>query len=305
MKKALKWAGISLLGLLLLALLSSWILASKFNREFTKAYELDPAPMAIPSDSASLDRGRMLATGCQGCHGQDLAGKVFFDDPGIGVLPSSNLTRAKGSETEGYTSLDFVRAIRHGLNKQGNVLMVMPSEAYANYSDEDLGCLIAYLESLPPIERTFDERRFTYMAQVMAGAGLFGEMFSYNKINHEKAGKAAAPPIGASVEYGAYVARFDGCAACHGANFGGGKSPDPVSPPVPDITRSGNAGQWTLEQFTAFFRTGTTPDGRNLNPQFMPYEGVGGLTDVEIEGLYRYIQSLPPAHPNGSDIAGK
>lgn len=296
MKKFLKWTGIVLLGLVLIVLLGSWFLANKFNSEFEKEYTLTPAPIAIPADSASLARGKVLTVGCQNCHEKDFAGKVFFDDPSIGVLPSSNLTRAVGSETEGYTDEDFVRAIRHGLNKKGNPLMVMPSEAYSNFSDQDLGCIIAYLKSLPPIERKFDKRHFTYVSQAMAGAGLFGNLFAYNVIDHEKAKNITAPPIGNSVEYGAYVARFDGCKTCHGANFGGGKSPDPVSPPVPDISKSGNAGKWTLAEFTSFFKTGKTPDGRMPNVQFMPWEGIGALSEVEIEGLYNYIQSLPPAN---------
>ncbi len=296
MKKFLKWTGITLLGLVVIILLASYILASKFNNKFNEIHSFTPAPVTIPTDTASLARGKALTIGCQGCHGKDLGGKVFFDDPNIGVLPSSNLTRAAGSETEGYTDEDFVRAIRHGLNKKGNPLMVMPCEAYSHYSDKDLGAVIAYLKTLPPVDRKFDQRFFTYTAQVMAGAGLFGEMFHYNLIDHEKAKDITAPPIGNSVEYGAYVASFDNCRACHGSNFGGGKSPDPVSPPVPDISKSGNAGKWTLAEFTSFFRTGKTPDGRMPNRQFMPWEGIGALSDAEIEGLYNYIQSLPAAN---------
>ncbi|MEZ4959845.1 MAG: c-type cytochrome [Saprospiraceae bacterium] len=303
MKKFLKWAGITLLGLVLIVLLASWIFASKFNSKFEKVYSLTPASVAIPTDSASIERGRTLSVGCRSCHDVDMGGKVFFDDPNIGVLPSSNLTRAKGSETEGYTDEDYVRALRHGLNKKGNPLMVMPSESITHLSDQDLGCLIAFIKTLPPIERTFPKRHFTYMSQVMAGAGMFGNLFAYDVIDHEKAKNITAPPIGNSMEYGAYVTRFEGCQTCHSANFGGGKSPDPVSPPVPDITKSGNPGKWSLEQFIATFRTGKTPEGKMLQGEFMPFAGIGALSDVEVEGLYNYIQSLPPAHPAESKIA--
>ncbi len=295
MKKVLKWVGIVLLSLILIALLTSWILSRKFLGEFNKVYTVEVAPVDIPSDSVSLERGRALSVGCRSCHGADLGGKVFFDDPAIGTLPSSNLTRAKGSETEGYTTLDFVRALRHGLNKKGNPLMVMPSEAYTHFSDQDLGCVIAYLESLPPVERNFAPRQFNYMARVMAGAGLFGNLFAYNVIDHEKARNISAPPVGPTVEHGEYMMKYSGCKVCHGDNLGGGEAPDPVSPPVPDISKSGNFGKWTLEQFTSTFRTGKTPEGKALDGQFMPFEGIGALSDVELEALYRYIQSLPAA----------
>jgi len=295
MKKFLKWAGIVLLGLMLVATCLAWFFSNKFNGKFEKVYSLTPATVAIPTDSASIARGKVLSIGCTGCHGTDLGGKVFFDDPNIGVLPSSNLTRAAGSETEGYTDEDFVRAMRHGLNKKGNPLMVMPSESIGELSDQDLGCVIAYLKSLPPIDRKFEKRQFTFMSQVMAGAGLFGNLFPYDIIDHDKRKTMLAPPIASTPEYGEYLVRSHGCKGCHGNDFGGGKSPDPVSPPVPNISKSGNAGHWTREQFVSFFKTGKTPDGKLPNPQFMPWEGLGALSEVEIAGVYNYIQSLPPA----------
>jgi mono/diheme cytochrome c family protein len=173
--------------------------------------------------------------------------------------------------------------------------MVMPSEAYTHYSDADLGCIIAYIKSLPSIERRFAKRHFTYMSQVMAGAGMFGNLFAYKVIDHDKAKNITSPPIGNSVAYGEYVTRFEGCQTCHGADFGGGESPDPVSPPVPDISMGSPSSQWTLEQFINTFRTGKRPDGTPLKGEFMPFEGLGALSDPEIEAVYNYIHSLPPA----------
>lgn len=295
MKKVLKWVVVVLLALILIALLASWLLARKFNTEFVKVYEFTPAPIAIPTDSASIERGRTLTVGCRSCHDVDLAGKVFFDDPKIGSLASSNLTRAKGSETEGYTDEDFIRALRHGLNKRGNALMIMPSQEYVHFSDADLGSIIAYIKSLPPIERKFAKRKFTYMSQVMAGAGMFGELFPYKIIDHDKAKNITAPPISNGVDYGEYVVNFSGCKTCHGPKLTGGESPDPVSPPVPDISKSSAAGKWTLEQFITTFRTGKTPEGKALDGQFMPFAGLGALSDTEIEAVYNYIHSLPVA----------
>lgn len=295
MKRFLKWTGVVLLSLVIILALASFMLSRKFLKEFDKVYTVEVATINIPSDSASLERGRQLSVSCRNCHDVDLAGKVFFDDPTIGTLPSSNLTRAKGSETEGYTDLDYVRALRHGLNKKGNALMVMPSDSYTHLSDEDLGCLIAFIKSLPATSRTFPPRKFNYTAQVMAGAGLFGELFPYNNIDHVKASKVIAPPMSDTPDYGHYVAKIGGCFACHGKDLGGGISPDPGSPPVPDISKGGNFGKWSKEQFKSVFRTGVTPEGKKLDVKFMPFDGIGALHDVEIEALYTYIQSLPAA----------
>ncbi|MBK9257836.1 MAG: hypothetical protein IPM42_20470 [Saprospiraceae bacterium] len=292
MKRVLKWVAYVLGALILIVLLGSWYFSSKFISEFETVITLEPQNIPIPTDSVSLERGRILSVDCKSCHAGDLGGKVFFDDPGIGVLPSSNLTRNKGSETENYTDKDFVRAIRHGLNKAGNKLMIMPCLSFSHMSDEDLGCLIAFLNTLPKVDRTFQKRKFTYMAQAMAGSGLFGDMFHYDLIDHNKVNNIPSVPIGPTIQYGSYLTHIHGCNDCHKKNLKGGKSPDPDSPPVPDISLTGSVGIWTLEQFTTVFRTGITPEGKLLDDQFMPYDGLGAHSDEEIEAVYNYIKSL-------------
>ena len=64
---------------------------------------------------------------------------------------------------------------------------------------------------------------------------------------------------------------------------------------MPNISQSGNTGKWSKEQFKQIFHTGVTPEGKMLDGKFMPFAGIGALNDVEIEALFTYIQSLPPA----------
>ncbi len=40
-------------------------------------------------------------------------------------------------------------------------------------------------------------------------------------------------------------------------------------------------------------RTGTTPDGRSLNPAFMPWPEYARMTDDDLTALFVYLQSLP------------
>jgi mono/diheme cytochrome c family protein len=292
MKRILKWLAYTLVVLIVFLLSGSWYFSSRFNKEFEKVIDFEPKAIPIPADSASIERGRILAVDCRSCHGADLGGKVFFDDPGIGMLPSSNLTGAPGSETEHYTDMDFVKAIRHGLNKSGHKLMIMPSLPYSHISDEDLGCLIAFIRTLPEVERKFPKRKLTYMAQVMAGVGLFGNLFHYDIIDHRNAANVPSVPIGNSIEYGSYLTHIHGCNDCHKKDLKGGKAPDPVSPPVPDISNSGAVGRWNPEQFISVFYTGTTPEGKVLDAQFMPFAVLGAHSDAEIEAVYNYIKSL-------------
>lgn len=291
MKRFLKITAYVLGSLFLIILGASLYFSSKFNAEFEKVISFEPEELSVPTDSASIERGRILSVDCRTCHGPDLAGKVFFNDPSIGVLPSANLTRAKGSETEHYSNQDFVKAIRHGLNKSGNKLMVMPCKSFSYLSDQDLGCLIAFINTLPKVENSFEKRRFTFLSQVMAGAGLFGDLYHYDLIDHENTKNIASVPIGPNVEYGSYLVHIHGCNDCHKKDLKGGESPDPNSPPAPDISTTGHPGKWTLEQFISVFRTGKTPEGKTLNSEFMTFAALGAHSDEEIEAVYNYIKS--------------
>jgi hypothetical protein len=39
-------------------------------------------------------------------------------------------------------------------------------------------------------------------------------------------------------------------------------------------------------------RTGTTPNGRALDPEHMPWNVYGGMTDDELAAIWRYIGSV-------------
>lgn len=295
MKKTLRILGLALLSFLLIVAIAATYFTYRFKSQAKVRVELTPANVEIPNDSISVERGRVLSVGCRSCHGNNLEGKYFFDDPTIGKLASSNLTRAKGSPTEHYTDVDWVRAIRHGLGKDGRMLFVMPSESMCHLSDKDLGCLIAFIKTLPPIENHFDEPTLTAFSKILAGAGQFGELYPYKVIDHAKAQNIPHPAEVNSLEHGYYMVQSHGCVSCHKSDFGGGKSPDPVSPLAANISSSGNPGKWTKGQFIETLRSGKTPEGKVLNPQFMPFNGIAVFSDEEIGSIYDYIMSLPPA----------
>src|SRR5258707_7439787 len=58
----------------------------------------EPAP-PIPTDSASVARGKHFAraiTKCVACHGDDLGGEVMIDNMLLGRVAAVNLTRGTG-----------------------------------------------------------------------------------------------------------------------------------------------------------------------------------------------------------------
>ena len=60
-----------------------------------------------------------------------------------------------------------------------------------------------------------------------------------------------------------------------------------VSPPL-------RREAYTLEQFTKVIREGLTPDGRQINPMYMPWKSFAHMNDVEMKALWAYLQSVQP-----------
>jgi mono/diheme cytochrome c family protein len=294
MKKILKWVGIVLLSLVVLMGIAAFYFSNSFDNRLTKAYNVTPATVQIPSDSASLAEGKRLASiHCTGCHGKNLEGTAFFEDPSLGSIPAPNLTAGKGGKGNGYTETDFVRAIRHGVKKDGMPAFVMPSKEFQHLSDEDLGAIVAYVKSVPSMDKSWPAPNLTFMAKALAGAGVFGDAINAENIKHTAITKVTAPAKAATIEFGDYLIKIGGCRSCHGEQLNGAQGNEPGAPIAPNLTGGGKWGQWNETQFMQTLRTGTTPDNRKLNPKFMPYEGFGPMSNEELSALFKYIQSQP------------
>lgn len=258
-----------------------------------KSFDVPIAAINIPSDEASIARGEHLVTAiahCGYCHGPDLGGTIFADKPGTeGVIVAPNLTSGEGGIGNEYSSDDWVAAIRHGINLEGRSVMIMPSLFFAHLSDTDLGAMIAYLQSIEPVDNVLPETKPGPMIFALIGAGPFLEGLSAYQVDHEAAFPSAIPE-GATSEYGAYLVEIGQCRACHGTQLAGGQ----VSRSAPfghNLTPGGELAGWTLEDFTKVLRTGIHPTGREIDP-YMPWEFFRNMSDLEIEALWIYLQSL-------------
>ncbi|NDJ53047.1 MAG: cytochrome c [Chloroflexi bacterium] len=264
------------------------------NGVLNETYDVEVAAISIPTDAESLAEGERLTWtwGCWHCHGEDLGGQEFLDDGAIGYLYATNLTGAPGSPTESYDTLDWIGAIRHGIKPDNSSIVIMPSYEYTFMTDEDLGRMVAYLESLEPIER--EASASESWGPVGRMLLLAGELpVSAALINHDAERLASLEPA-ATVEYGEYLAV--GCEGCHGTNYSGGPLPGGTDlPPAPNLTPTDDGlADWTLEEFTLAMREGVSRDGSGLNPVHMPWPGYAFYTDVEMEAIWLFLQDLPP-----------
>lgn len=285
MRTTIKWLGIVLGGLACILILTLAGVLISVNGRLNKTYTIQPAAITIPADSASIEEGKRLASiYCADCHGEGLAGNDFFSGQGIGVVDAPNLTPGNGGVGSQYADIDWVRAIRHGVDYLGKPLFIMPSGDLYHLSDEDLGQIIAYLKSLPPVEGNFNDKSLEIPGKILFALGAFGNVLQAETIDHT-APRLAAPAADASAAYGEYLVTSFGCTTCHGAQLAGGKDPNPDAPPGPNLTRGGSLSNWTDTDFINVIRT--------RKSEWMPFESLSKMTDQELTAIFRYLESLP------------
>jgi mono/diheme cytochrome c family protein len=253
------------------------------ERILNRTYAVTPVTLAIPTDAASIEEGRRLATlrGCfNGCHGKGAGGVVFFNEPIIARLNAPNLTAAvrKFSDTE------LVTLIRHGVRPDGRSMFVMPSEAFIYLTDDDLVRIIAFLRSLPAQPGP--------VASVALGpVGRIGLVTGRFALVAELIAQTVPPPEATSDEgrFGRYLARTT-CAQCHAASLRGDSNPEFTSPDL-RVTAA-----YSQDDFARLMRTGEAIGGRNL-PTMGPWARghLSLLTDAEIAALWSYLHALPAA----------
>ena len=288
MKKALKWIGIIIGGLVVVLVIAAIGMSIAGNARLNKTTEVQAEAIQIPTDAASLERGEHLVkVACKSCHGQDLSGDAVIDDPAIGAIYASNITGLGETRSDE----ELVLAIRHGVDQDGRQLIVMPSESFINLSVEDLGSVIAYIKSVPAIENDLPEPSLGVMGRILMAAGMFGQIFPADYIDHDQP-FVSMPAIGPNMEYGEYLTGF--CTSCHGPDLTGGEPTEPDAPPAPDLTANGRIASWSEEGFINAMRTGVTPEGEAIDPDYMPWQSFGKFDDEELTALWIYLHSISP-----------
>ena len=294
MRTVFKWVGVVIIVLIVTIFLLNVGVYFASNARINKTYTIEPEAVAINSDAETIAHGEHVAIifGCTDCHGENLAGAPLIEDPAIGQINSPNITAGEGGIPD-YSAEDYVRAIRHGVGAAGKPLLIMPSNEYFYLSDEDLGALIAYLQSVDSVDNELAEKRLAPLGRILFTVGALPP-FAAEVIDHT-AVRPDSPPPGVTEEYGQYLAV--GCTGCHGLDFAGGAVPGspPDAPPAPNLTSNGPLAEWSAAAFIATMRTGITPDGRQLDPADMPWPSVGQMTDDELTAVFLYLQSLDSA----------
>jgi mono/diheme cytochrome c family protein len=296
MRNVLKWVGIILGGLVVLIVLAALVLYVRGGQTLGQKFNTPTESFAIPTSAEAVARGQYLmssTTACAECHGANLGGVEFINDGMIGQLWTPNLTAGQGGVGASYTDADWERSIRHGVRPSGQALFIMPSHHFTHMSDEDLGAVLAYLKTFPPVDQAIPPRRIAPVGQIMAGAGMFGQLPAAQI--DQTAPHVAAMARDTSAAYGAYLVELATCADCHGPKLDGqgAGGPGGGTPPA-NLTPAGDLANWTEADFRNAIHTGVTPDGRTLSPE-MPWQFYGKMEDQDLAAIFAYLKSLPPS----------
>lgn len=164
----------------------------------------------------------------------------------------------------------------------------MPSQEFNALSDKDLGALIAYCKSVDPVDNELPENELRPMGKFLV---LFDKIqpFSAEIIDHNYI-QPREVHAEVSAEYGKYLSVT--CQGCHKPDFNGGESPVPGFPPPPNITATGRLKDYSEGDFITALQTGKTPDGRQLQNEYMPWEMTKSFTEEELKSLYLFLNSL-------------
>jgi mono/diheme cytochrome c family protein len=253
------------------------------RRAFEQPVAFQGATHADPNSKVAHGQRISHVLGCQGCHGEQLDGQLWDNDPkGYGVMWASNLTRS----IPAMTDAQLRSLLTTGVHPRRRDLWVMPSELFQHLSANDLDALIAYLRTLPPRGKPSPDPVLGPRAIAEAKSGQVKPATALVE-ETERVGPA---DLGPDHMLGRYIARLT-CAECHGPQLKGREGDTPNL-----IVASG----YTRPEFEQLITKGVPTGGRKLKPlmQSVAKGRYSKLTTDERDALYRYLKALA-AQPSG------
>ena len=273
--------------------------------------------VAVPDAAAQptreeIARGKYVfgaAAGC-GCHTvpkQPLnAGGRKYDGP-FGTVYASNITPDPAAGIGKWTDEQIVTATRLGRRPNGERLIpVHPYTVFNGMTEPDLKDLVAYLRSVPPVNRATPAKKIS--VPLFESVFLPAWLATFAAVETPP---KSAPTSG--VARGEYLTRAVAhCGECHtprtmtmavdNTRFlaGNQKGKGPEGSAVPNITpdRETGLGSWTEEQITDYLETGNKPDGDVAGGLMMEViqgssAGYKDLTKADRQAIAKYLKSIP------------
>jgi mono/diheme cytochrome c family protein len=276
MKTAIRAGGFLLGGLCALVAVSGVVVYGYSHLVLTRVYDVPLTGFVAAADSASIQEGERLARirGCYGgCHGSELQGRVFWDEPGVGSIVAPNLTTVARQ----YADAELERVIRRGVRQNGRSVLAMPSDMFAGLADDDLRAIIAFIRSRPEVEGIEPRLQVGPIGRYELTTGAWKPVAP---------GISGAPPTAVprhdQIEWGLYLARTS-CTECHGHDLRGGES-------APDLVM---AAAFSDEGWEALMTRGEGLAGRELGlMRRVARSRFAYFTPDERAALHAYLRAM-------------
>jgi mono/diheme cytochrome c family protein len=275
MKNALKWAGYGLAGVVgacALAVGGAFVASEAMLRW---PVEKPRSTLVASMDPGAVARGARVAklNGCHDCHGAQLEGKLFHDEPAILRAWGPNLSRDLA-----HSDADFDRAVRHGVGLDGRRLWMMPSNAFAHLTDQEMADLMAYLRTYKPTGEVQPRFQVGHLGRLGVLLGKFRSEADLIRAN----GALQLVEAGAEHDAGRRIARA--CIECHGPALQGSSLLK-----APDLSI---AAAYDAEDFARLMKTGVAAGDRKVGLMTaVSRDRFSALTTDEVAALHGYLKA--------------
>ncbi|MBA0038586.1 cytochrome c [Pantoea sp. BIGb0393] len=260
-------------------------------------------------DAATLiAKGKYLAIAadCGACHtapnqGREMSGGYIISSP-LGNIVASNITPSKTAGIGNYTEQDFAKAVRSGINKQGQHLYpAMPYTSYAKISDADIHALYAYFmhgvkadDNVPP------------KTDLPFPFNIRSSMFFWNMLFADDKPFIPAQDKSVQVNRGDYLVNaLAHCDTCHtprnalmGQNndraLSGGSLGSWYAPNITPDNQAG-IGNWSDAEIAQYLKTGhVAGKAQAAGPMAEAVEhSLQHLSDDDINAMVAYLRQVP------------
>jgi hypothetical protein len=258
-----------------------------------------------------IARGKYLFTlaDCDGCHserdfsrfggpivaGKRGAGQVLPKEMGLpGLVAPPNITPDADTGIGTWTDGEKVRAIREGVDKDGRTLFpMMPYSNFRKMSDEDVFSLVAFLDTLEPVNNKLPKTKINFpVSELIKGAP-------------QPVAHVAQPDHWNKMAYGEYLVNVAGCRDCHTPDLSGGERFN-VAPGVAVVSANitpDNAtgiGPWSEDYFVDRFAqyreyvAHGSPEAGPSSFTLMPWLNFAQLHDEDLRAIYAFVRSQKP-----------
>jgi len=264
---------------------------------------------AAPPSAALVKRGEYVARAadCVACHSQPnllYGGGAALATP-FGKIYGPNITPDKATGIGTWSRAEFVRALRNGINKQGEFLYpAMPYTSYTEMTDADVDALWAYMQTVPPIHQQTPKNTLPFPLNIRSSVAVWNSLYF-------KPGRfTPTPGHDASWNRGEYLVNALGhCEMCHsphnlaqasepqhyltGAQITGWYAPDISSDPLSDVSKM------SVAQLATFLKTGRMPGNtKSFGPmQEVIHDSLRYLTDADLHAIAVYLKDQPATSP--------